>query len=186
MLLIYTVNMWTPLYTTNTNNIVHRGVKHILCCVFVLFVFVLCLCCQFLLIVHFWLSLRYSLTFIYQTFLSCISISDRSTGVVTTARLTHATPAAAYAHSPTRKWESDRQLIRRMHYFPLIFFMAYIPECKQQVRTHRYEILHTWYLGCNNLAPRCDYRWLHVTHHLYLFAIYFYVKTIFPVDFYIT
>ena len=32
--------------------------------------------------------------------------------MVTTARLTHATPAAAYAHSPTRKWESDRQLIR--------------------------------------------------------------------------
>jgi len=30
------------------------GVQHILCCVFVLFVFVLCaLCCQFLWIVHF-------------------------------------------------------------------------------------------------------------------------------------
>jgi hypothetical protein len=34
-------------------------------CVFVLFFFVLCtLCCQFLWIVHFWLPLRYSLTFI--------------------------------------------------------------------------------------------------------------------------
>ncbi len=30
-----------------------------------------------------------------------------STGVVTTARLTHATPAATYAHSPDRGWESD-------------------------------------------------------------------------------
>ena len=78
----------------------------------VIFIFFLRLCCQFLLIVHSWLPLRYSLTFIYQAFLNCISISDRSTGVVTTARLTHATPAAAYAHSPTRKWESDGQLIR--------------------------------------------------------------------------
>ena len=38
------------------------GIQHILCCVFVLFVFVLCtLCCQFLWIVHFWLSFPYSL-----------------------------------------------------------------------------------------------------------------------------
>ena len=34
----------------------------------------------------------------------------RSTGVVTTTRLTHATPAAAYAHVPERNWESDRDL----------------------------------------------------------------------------
>lgn len=33
-----------------------------------------------------------------------------STGVVSTARLTHATPAATYAHSPNRDWESDRNL----------------------------------------------------------------------------
>jgi hypothetical protein len=37
-----------------------------LCCVFVLLVFVLfTLCCQVLWVVHFWLPLRYSLTFIY-------------------------------------------------------------------------------------------------------------------------
>lgn len=30
-----------------------------------------------------------------------------ATGIVTTARLTHATPAATYAHSPERWWESD-------------------------------------------------------------------------------
>lgn len=30
-----------------------------------------------------------------------------ATGVVTTARLTHATPAATYAHSPNRNWEND-------------------------------------------------------------------------------
>ena len=42
------------------------GVQHILCCVFVLFFFVLCaLCCQFLWIVHIFLLFRYSLTFIF-------------------------------------------------------------------------------------------------------------------------
>ncbi|GJL93311.1 alkaline phosphatase [Hyphococcus sp.] len=33
-----------------------------------------------------------------------------STGVVSTARLTHATPAATYAHVPDRDWESDSNL----------------------------------------------------------------------------
>jgi len=41
----------------------NSGVHHILCCVFF---FVVCtLCCQFLWIVHFWLPIRYSLTFTY-------------------------------------------------------------------------------------------------------------------------
>ena len=43
----------------------HSGVQYILCYVFGLFFFVLCtLCCQFLWIVHFWLPLQYSITFI--------------------------------------------------------------------------------------------------------------------------
>lgn len=33
-----------------------------------------------------------------------------STGLVTTARITHATPAACYAHSPERGWEADSRL----------------------------------------------------------------------------
>jgi alkaline phosphatase len=33
-----------------------------------------------------------------------------ATGVVTTTTITHATPAAAYAHSPDRDWESDADL----------------------------------------------------------------------------
>ena len=33
-----------------------------------------------------------------------------STGIVTTARLTHATPGAAYAHVPERNWEHDGKL----------------------------------------------------------------------------
>lgn len=33
-----------------------------------------------------------------------------STGVVTTARLTHATPAAVYAHAASRAWEADADL----------------------------------------------------------------------------
>jgi len=33
-----------------------------------------------------------------------------ATGIVTTARLTHATPAATYAHVPNREWEADVNL----------------------------------------------------------------------------
>lgn len=33
-----------------------------------------------------------------------------STGIVTTTRVTHATPAAAYAHAPERAWEADSDL----------------------------------------------------------------------------
>ena len=65
---------------------VHCGVQHILCFVFVLFFFVLCtLCCQFLWIVHFWLPLRYSLTFISHIAVSHIHlelISQWSFGVL--------------------------------------------------------------------------------------------------------
>jgi alkaline phosphatase len=35
-----------------------------------------------------------------------------ATGIVTTARITHATPAACYAHTPERDWESDAALPR--------------------------------------------------------------------------
>ena len=46
-------------------------VQHILCCVFVLFVFVLCaLWCKFLCIVHFWFPNRYSLKLMYTTTIS--------------------------------------------------------------------------------------------------------------------
>lgn len=34
----------------------------------------------------------------------------KSVGVVTTTRITHATPATVYAHTPERDWESDRYL----------------------------------------------------------------------------
>jgi hypothetical protein len=52
----------------------HSGVQHVLGCVFVFLDFVLCtLSCQFLCIVHFWLPLRYSLTFI------CVKYGSRNT-----------------------------------------------------------------------------------------------------------
>ena len=47
---------------------------------------------------------------------SVTSIADwasgqgKEVGVVTTARLTHATPAALYSHSPMRNWEADGDL----------------------------------------------------------------------------
>lgn len=44
------------------------------------------------------------------TSLELAAMAGMSTGVVTTARLTHATPAAAYAHVPERDWETDSNL----------------------------------------------------------------------------
>ncbi len=37
-------------------------------------------------------------------------LAGLSTGIVTTTRITHATPAAAFAHTPHRDWENDVQL----------------------------------------------------------------------------
>jgi alkaline phosphatase len=42
-----------------------------------------------------------------RTILERAEARGMATGVVTTARLTHATPAACYAHSPDRDWEAD-------------------------------------------------------------------------------
>ncbi len=44
------------------------------------------------------------------TFIEYAEEIGLSTGVVSTARLTHATPAATYAHTPSRNWESDTNL----------------------------------------------------------------------------
>lgn len=38
-----------------------------------------------------------------------------ATGVVTTTRITHATPGATYAHSPDRNWENDAEMPARAH-----------------------------------------------------------------------
>ena len=42
-----------------------------------------------------------------KTLLEYAEETGRSTGVVSTARLTHATPAACYAHTADRNWEAD-------------------------------------------------------------------------------
>ncbi len=44
------------------------------------------------------------------TFLEQAEEAGLSTGIVSTARLTHATPAATYAHVPERNWEDDHDL----------------------------------------------------------------------------
>lgn len=44
------------------------------------------------------------------TLLEQAEVRGLSTGVVTTATVTHATPAACYAHSPYRHWENDTEL----------------------------------------------------------------------------
>ncbi|MGE3467022.1 MAG: alkaline phosphatase [Pyrinomonadaceae bacterium] len=45
-----------------------------------------------------------------KTLLEYAEESGRSTGVVSTARVTHATPAACYAHSAARDWEADSDI----------------------------------------------------------------------------
>ncbi len=42
-----------------------------------------------------------------RTLLELAARRGKATGVVSTARLTHATPAATYAHTPVRDWEAD-------------------------------------------------------------------------------
>lgn len=44
------------------------------------------------------------------TWLQLADSAHLATGIVSTARLTHATPAATYAHSPNRNWENDTDL----------------------------------------------------------------------------
>jgi len=44
------------------------------------------------------------------TWLHLADAAGMATGIVTTARLTHATPASTWAHSPDRNWESDADL----------------------------------------------------------------------------
>lgn len=44
------------------------------------------------------------------TWLQLADSAGMATGIVTTTRLTHATPAATYAHSPSRSWENDADL----------------------------------------------------------------------------
>jgi alkaline phosphatase len=44
------------------------------------------------------------------TWLQLADSAGLATGIVSTARLTHATPAATYAHSPNRNWENDTDL----------------------------------------------------------------------------
>jgi alkaline phosphatase len=44
------------------------------------------------------------------TFLEIAERAGLSTGVVSTANVTHATPAACYAHSPDRNWECDANM----------------------------------------------------------------------------
>lgn len=47
------------------------------------------------------------------TLLEMAEMKGLSTGVVTTARLTHATPAACYAHTSMRDWETDNDIFTR-------------------------------------------------------------------------
>ena len=40
----------------------------------------------------------------------CFFNAGKSTGIVSTARITHATPAGLFAHTPDRDWEHDANI----------------------------------------------------------------------------
>lgn len=42
-------------------------------------------------------------------------LAGKSVGVVTTTRVTHATSAASYAHTPQRNWETDTDIPNTCH-----------------------------------------------------------------------
>ncbi len=44
------------------------------------------------------------------TIFELAELAGLSTGIITTTRVTHATPAAAYAHTPGRDWEADSDM----------------------------------------------------------------------------
>src|SRR5215203_2197060 len=47
-----------------------------------------------------------------ETLLEMAEEAGKSTGIVSTARVTHATPGACYAHTADRDWESDYDILR--------------------------------------------------------------------------
>jgi alkaline phosphatase len=47
------------------------------------------------------------------TFLELAELAGKSTGIISTARLTHATPAACFAHTGDRDWEGDTSMPSR-------------------------------------------------------------------------
>ena len=65
-----------------------------------------------------------------------IYVLGKSTGVVTNTRLTHATPAATYASSVSRAWESDTDV------WP--FFRDQCPDIARQLveRGHKIKVTH--------------------------------------------
>ncbi len=55
-------------------------------------------------------SCAHSLTNPLNTIVELAEQNGKATGIVTTTRITHATPATLYAHTPERDWESDRYI----------------------------------------------------------------------------
>ena len=92
-------------------------------------------------------------------------IAGRSTGAVTTTRITHATPASTYAHTPDRDWEGDenmspeakaegcidiaRQLVERPYGVTLDVAMGggrsrFLPKDQGGARTDGRDLIKVW------------------------------------------
>jgi alkaline phosphatase len=52
------------------------------------------------------------------TILEIFEQAGKSSGVVSSARITHATPAACFSHSPDRDWEADANIPAAQRWFP--------------------------------------------------------------------
>ncbi|ESO83615.1 hypothetical protein LOTGIDRAFT_236474 [Lottia gigantea] len=93
-----------------------------------------------------------------QSIIDWSEAEGKSTGIVTTARVTHATPAAAYAHSADRDWENDvnangsckdiaRQLIEDNSHIEVILGggqREFIPEGDGGRRTDNRTLTEEW------------------------------------------
>lgn len=76
-------------------------------------------------------------------------LPGRSTGIVTTARITHATPGAGYAHSADRDWEGDSEM------------EGVAGGCKdiayQLIKENQHIQVHEYFYKLNHLANRRNY-----------------------------
>lgn len=69
-----------------------------------------------------------------KTLLEMAEENGKSTGVVTTARLTHATPGACYAHTADRDWETDKDIFDRSREA----FLGLFPDIARQLIEFNY------------------------------------------------
>ncbi|KAJ8915215.1 hypothetical protein NQ315_015438 [Exocentrus adspersus] len=87
--------------------------------------------------------------------------SGKSTGIVTNTRITHATPAALYGHSPSRYWEDDSKVLLgggRRHWLPKV---AHDPEQTKEEgrRLDGRNLIDDWARDKKKRGLKAEYVW---------------------------